>query len=141
MIIADTGAILATIDQSSAWHEACVKVLAQLQRPMVISPMVVAEADYLLSKRFGIATANRFLSDVARGAYQLVPADERDVDEAVTVNTRYFDLKLGVTDSLNVVLASRYGTSKIFTLDERHFRVIAPLCGTAAFTLLPADLS
>ncbi|GAA3408595.1 hypothetical protein GCM10018952_06260 [Streptosporangium vulgare] len=46
---------------------------------------------------------------------------------------------VGVTDCMNVVLAARYDTATIFTLDERHFRVITPLNGADAFTLLPAD--
>jgi uncharacterized protein len=37
-----------------------------------------------------------------------------------------------------VVLAERYGTTRILTLDERHFRAIKPLHADA-FTLLPAD--
>ncbi|MFI6881322.1 type II toxin-antitoxin system VapC family toxin [Streptosporangium canum] len=140
MIVADTGAILATIDSAATEHPACVQVLSRLRRPMLVTHMVVAETDYLLTKRFGIATANRFLSDVARGAYTLIAGGEQDIDEAITVNTRYADLKLGVTDCMNVVLAARYDTATIFTLDERHFRVISPLNRADAFTLLPADL-
>lgn len=139
MIIADTGAILATVDSAAAEHAACVQVLSQLRRPMLITHLVIAETDYLLTKRFGVTTANRFLSDVARGAYTLVPSGEREFDDAITVNTRYEALKLGVTDCMNVVLAARYDTATIFTLDERHFRVITPLNGADAFTLLPAD--
>lgn len=140
MIIADTGAILATVDTNAAEHEACVRVLTRLDSPMLISHMVIAEVDYMLTKRFGVATANRFLTDVSRGAYRLVCSDEQDLDEAITLNTRYFDMKLGITDCLNAVLAFRYRTSTLFTLDERHFRVVSPLCGASAFTILPADV-
>ncbi|WP_406318518.1 PIN domain-containing protein [Streptosporangium sp. NBC_01639] len=139
MIIADTGAILATIDSAAAEHPACVRVFGQLRRPMLVTHMVIAETDYLLTKRFGVATANRFLSDVAQGAYTLITGEEEDINEAITVNTRYADLKLGVTDCMNVVMAARYDTATIFTLDERHFRVISPLNKADAFTLLPAD--
>jgi len=38
-----------------------------------------------------------------------------------------------------VVLAARYSTSTIVTLDERCFRTMQPLAG-GHFTLLPADL-
>jgi hypothetical protein len=37
-----------------------------------------------------------------------------------------------------VVLAAKYDTTRLLTLDERHFRVIRPLRGDA-FTILPAD--
>ncbi|MFC4058018.1 type II toxin-antitoxin system VapC family toxin [Planomonospora corallina] len=139
MIIADTGAILAVADATAPEHQACVDVLAGLERPMLITHMVVAEVDYMLTRRFGVVAANRFLSDVARGAYTLISGDEQDLEDVITVNARYADLKLGATDCMNVVLAARYDTSTIFTLDERHFRAIKPLNKAEAFTLLPAD--
>jgi uncharacterized protein len=139
VIIADTSAILASIDASAADHRSCAHLVQHDERPLLVSHMVVAEVDYLLTTRFGIATANRFLSDVAAGAYELTPSDEGDLAEAVRVNTRYADQLLRVTDCVNVVLASRHGTVDIFTLDERHFRVVKPLAHGDAFRLLPAD--
>jgi predicted nucleic acid-binding protein len=139
VIIADTSAVLATIDPDAAQHAACVEILAHLQRPMLLSHMVVAETDYLLTTRFGIPTANRFLADVASGAWELVDSDAHDINDVITVNTRYQALKLGATDCLNVVLARRYGTAVLFTLDHRHYRAIAALRDADAFILLPAD--
>ena len=37
-----------------------------------------------------------------------------------------------------VVLARRFGTRRILTFDERHFRTLRPLDG-GAFTILPSD--
>lgn len=139
MIIADTSAILATIDPDSAEHAACVEILPLVRRPMLVSSMVVAETDCLLTTRFGVSTANRFLADVARGAWELAEASADDINDVVTVNTRYEALKLGATDCLNIVLAARHGTAALFTLDHRHYRATAPLEGATAFTLLPAD--
>lgn len=139
MIIADTSAILAAIDVSAASHEPCAHFVQHADEPLLVSHMVVAEADYLLTTRFGVATANRFLTDVVAGGFQLAPSDEEDLEQAISVNTRYGELGLGVTDSLNVVLAARYGTTRVFTLDERHFRVVRPLADGKAFTLLPSD--
>ena len=139
MIIADTSAIVATIDADAAEHAACVDVLGLIQRPMCVSHMVVAETDYLLTTRFGIPTANRFLADVARGAWELVVSNADDINDVITVNTRYEALKLGATDCLNIVLAARHATEVLFTLDHRHYRATTPLDGSAAFSLLPAD--
>ena len=139
MIIADTSGILATIDPSAAEHVAATQIFIGLPRPMLVSAMVVAETDYLLTTRFGIPVANRFLTDVARGGWELVDSTPDDIDDVVTVNTRYQALKLGATDCLNVVLAARYGTDVLFTLDHRHYRAVSPLRAAGAFTLLPAD--
>jgi hypothetical protein len=35
-------------------------------------------------------------------------------------------------------MADRYGTDRLLTFDERHFRAVTPLAG-GAFTILPAD--
>jgi len=139
VIIADTSGILASIDSSAAEHEQCAHLVTTSDSPMFVSHMVVAEVDYLLTTRFGVTTANRFLSDVAGGGYELAPTDETDLEEAISINTRYSDQELGVTDCVNVVLAARYDTVKIFTLDERHFRVVRPLSRADAFELLPFD--
>jgi predicted nucleic acid-binding protein len=47
---------------------------------------------------------------------------------------RYDDQAIGVTDASLVVLADRYETTSILTLDYRHFRVVKPLAG-GSFTL------
>ncbi len=54
---------------------------------------------------------------------------------------RHQDLKIGLTDAVNAVLAERYDTNEILTTDQRHFRVITPLTRRFdAFRILPADL-
>ncbi len=47
-------------------------------------------------------------------------------------------MRIGLTDASLVVLAARYGTTRLLTLDEKHFRAIRPLRGDT-FTILPAD--
>lgn len=47
--------------------------------------------------------------------------------------------RLAAADASLVVVAARFQTTRILTLDERHFRTLPPLWGAAAFTLLPAD--
>jgi predicted nucleic acid-binding protein len=46
----------------------------------------------------------------------------------------------GHADASVAVLAARFGTRRILTFDERHFRAITPLQG-GHFTILPADRS
>jgi predicted nucleic acid-binding protein len=46
------------------------------------------------------------------------------------------DQRIGVADASNVVLAARYLTQTIATLDRRHLDVLQPLTG-GRFTVLP----
>ena len=79
------------------------------------------------------------LDELASSAYSLAPFNRRDVALARKVISRYQDMRLGLTDASLVVLADRYQTDTILTLDERHFRAVTGLSGRP-FRLLPADL-
>ena len=65
-------------------------------------------------------------------------ADTPVLTGALGVIERYADLGLGLADASNVVLANRYDTLDVLTLDERHFRVLRGP-HDRPFRLLPAD--
>jgi predicted nucleic acid-binding protein len=48
--------------------------------------------------------------------------------------------QIGLTDTMNVVLAAEYRTDVMLTLDRRHFRRVRPLTGHTEFRLWPDDL-
>ncbi len=49
---------------------------------------------------------------------------------------RYADQNIGVGDASNVILAARYRTRTIVTLDRRRFDALRPL-GGGRFRILP----
>ena len=61
-----------------------------------------------------------------------------EVATAREVVRRYGSLKLGLADASLMVMAAKYKTRRILTLDERAFRAVVPLQG-GSFTILPAD--
>jgi predicted nucleic acid-binding protein len=140
-VIVDTGAVLALLDEAYDEHPRLAEIVNQSRDPLVLSPFVVAEADYMLLSRLGPAAARRFAGDIAAGAYELAEWTAADHAAAVSVMDGYGDAKdyVGVTDAANVVLADTYHTTRIMTLDQRHFRVLRPLWGADYFTLLPYD--
>jgi uncharacterized protein len=140
-LVVDTSAIVASLDEAYAEHEAVAAILASETGTLAISPMVVAEADYMLYTRLGAAAARRFAADVAAEAYDLAEWTANDHAVALDVINRNSDDRnyIGVTDAANVVLADRYRTTRLLTLDQRHFRRLRPLWGADYFTLLPYD--
>jgi predicted nucleic acid-binding protein len=138
VIVLDTSGVLAALDASAKQHEAARKVIEESEWPLLLSPFVLAELDYLCSTRFGYRTMVPVLRDVADGAYMLVSFGVEEMAAARDVAERYVDQEIGLADASLVVIAARYRTTSLLTLDERHFRVIRPLWGDA-FTLLPAD--
>jgi uncharacterized protein len=138
LIIADTSGLVAAFGRNAPRHSQTAACLEADTGPIVISPYVLAELDYLLLERYGTKTELEFLAEVVAGTFELAPFGRADLARAVTVLQKHRDMRIGLADASLVVLAERYGTTRILTLDERHFRAIKPLHADA-FTLLPAD--
>lgn len=140
-VIVDTSAILAAFDEGYDEHTAVAETMIDPSTLLVVSPMVVAEADYMLLTRLGRKATRQFGGDVAAGAYQLASWDAGDHASALGIIDRFSadDSYIGVADASNVVLADRYRTTTLLSLDQRHFRQLRPLDGLDYFTLLPYD--
>jgi uncharacterized protein len=139
MILVDTSGLLAALFPDQRTHRACSEALGRFGGPLLLSPFVLAELDYLIAKLAGVDMELRFLEEIARGAYCLEPFGSRDIEKANEIIQAYRDLKIGLADASIVVLASRHGTDQLLTLDERHFRALPGPLGKP-FRLLPADL-
>ena len=137
-LILDTSGLLAALDVDEPDHEAARAAVEAATGPLVMSPFVLAELDYLLLTHVGPAAEVALLEQVRADAYALAPFDRGDVASALTVVQRYHDLALGLADASVVVLAERHATTSLLTLDERRFRAVRTPTG-GYFTLLPAD--
>jgi hypothetical protein len=138
VIVLDTSGLLAALDAEQRHHEPARDVLAADPGPLLLSPFVLAELDYLLMDRVGPRAELALLDEVAGGAYDLVPFSADEVAAAAQLVGRYSELRIGLTDASIAVIAAAAKTTRLLTLDERHFRALRPLWGEA-FTLLPAD--
>ncbi len=138
VIILDTGGLLAAIDSSQRFHGAAKESLEEAAGPLILSPFVLAELDYLLATRVGPGSQLALLEEVARETYRLARFSSGDVSEARRIMGQYAALRINLADASNVVLANRHDTLDVLTLDERHFRVLRG-AGGRPFRLLPAD--
>lgn len=136
-MILDTSLLLAAFVPDQHMHEACAQVLVSA-RPRVISPLVLAELDYLTAQLAGVNAELSLLSELCSGAYELAVFTLDDLTRARELVERYRDLPLGLTDASLVVLADRYDTDIIGSLDQRHFRVVRSLAGHP-LRILPSD--
>lgn len=138
MILVDTSGLLAALDSAQHCHSEAAGSLAAATPPLLLSPFVLGELDYLLRTRVGESARSSLLDEVARGAYELQPFWAEDVQRARAVSKRHTDLDISLADASIVVLAARHGTQDVLTLDERHFRVLN--ANRKPFRLLPADV-
>jgi predicted nucleic acid-binding protein len=138
VILFDSSGLLAALRPSETRHDDVMRFLAGEPGPFVLSPVTLCETDHLLRTRFGVEYQTAFLDEVADGAYDLPPFGRDDVRAAVDVIRSFRDLGLSLADASIVVLAGRYGTNRVLTLDERHFRALRTPSGDP-FAVLPAD--
>ena len=142
-VVGDTGALLAYYFKDEPDHKACRAALKTVGH-LVISPLVLAELDYLASTGVNPEAALGVLDDIinrcALGRFE-VPEVGPYLPTARAVMKRYASLNIGLTDALNVALAMEFRTDAIFTVDRRHFRAIRPLTNHDSFRLLPDDLA
>lgn len=136
MIIADTSGLFAYYNAGDVSHDAVKPAVDGTTDRFVVSPFVIGELDYLLGDRVGVEAELAALGQFAAGAYDVAPFDAEDIGRAAEVIDKYRDQNIGLTDASMVVLADRYKTKQILTLDHRHFDVLRPLSG-GRFKLLP----
>ena len=122
LAIVDSGPLLATVNAADPDHAACVEVLTQREFTQIIPALCIAEVCYFLGQRHGPEVEARFVSGLD-GFHVVAPEPEDWVGIGELVR-RYGDLPLGTTDASVAVLAERMGTTRIVTLDRRHFTVL-----------------
>jgi predicted nucleic acid-binding protein len=135
-VIVDTSALLAYFDGNEPDHDAVSRIIDASDEALVVSPYVIAELDYLVATRVGVDAELEVLRELASGAWELATFGVPDLEQAASVVKKYRDQQIGAADASNVVLADRYQTRTIATLDRRHFTVLRPM-GGGRFAIVP----
>ncbi|CKN15012.1 Conserved protein of uncharacterised function with PIN domain%2C possible toxin [Mycobacterium tuberculosis] len=133
-MIIDTSALLAYFDAAEPDHAAVSECIDSSADALVVSPYVVAELDYLVATRVGVDAELAVLRELAGGAWELANCGAAEIEQAARIVTKYQDQRIGIADAANVVLADRYRTRTILTLDRRHSR----RCGRSAVGASPS---
>lgn len=136
MLVVDTGPIVAAADTADRDHQACLRVLSTAQSPLIVSPLVVAEAAYLIGRQLGPSAEAEFFRSINDGDLVIESLTAADLARVAELVETYIDLGLGGTDASVIAIAERLGQSEIATLDRRHFSVVRP-AHVDAFGLLP----
>ncbi len=138
-LILDAAPVVALHDRRDERQAAVEALFRSEPGPLVIPAPVSAEIDYLIATRIGEQSRQAFIEDVSAGRYlvECLAADEYRT--VLDLERRYAALGPGLADISVVVLAHRFGTDRIASFDDRHFRAIRPLGSSEAFTLLPTE--
>lgn len=134
-IVVDTSVVVAALNGADRDHAAVRDWIVTVDEDLVTSPLAVAEMDHLVGVGRSAAGTEALWRDLDEGVYTVRWWADA-LRETLAVARRRPGI--GLTDASLVALAARLGTTRIATLDHRHFRTFAAPDGRA-FTLLPAD--
>jgi uncharacterized protein len=141
-LIVDTGVLIAAFVPHEDAHVRVARAIDEHQQrnpldPLVVSPLCVAELDHVISRRYGYKAALAALRALSSGAWDIPAIDHEDLASISNIATKYADQRIGATDASLVVLAHRYRTHTIATLDRRHFESMRAIDGNP-FEIVPA---
>jgi predicted nucleic acid-binding protein len=137
VIVADTGAIVALVDADDRHHAALRRLFEKAPDGWVLPWAILPEVDYLLGAHVGARAEERFVGDLASGAWAVEWGDPGDLVRAEEIARRHRGLRLGLVDAVVMAVAERRRADAIATLDLRHFGAVT-LRGRPE--LLPRDL-
>jgi uncharacterized protein len=137
VIVADTGAIVALVDADDRHHSALRRLFEKAPDDWMLPWAILPEVDYLLATHVGARAQERFVGDLASGAWPVDWGDPADLVRAEEIARRHRALRLGLVDTVVMATAERRRADAIATVDLRHFGAVA-LRGRP--TLLPRDL-
>jgi uncharacterized protein len=136
VLLVDTGVIVAAADRNDPHHTACAKLLEETEGSPLTSPLVIAEAAYLINRKLGPTAELALYTAVIDDTLVVETLTHADWTRIREMAGRYRDLRLGGTDAGVIALTERLGRDQVATLDHRHFRVVRP-AHVPALTLLP----
>ena len=134
----DIGAILALLDRTDRWHNACVAAFRQLRLPLLTTEAVLTELFHLVGDdRAEMEAAWHF---VRSGALQLGVVEHSELTHVHTLMSRYWDRPMDFADGTLVYLAKRESLQTILTVDHAEFDTYR-IDGKRRFRVLPAKRS
>jgi len=138
-LIVDAAPLVAVADRKDPMRDRIETLLRGESGDLVIPAPITAEVDYLLGQRLGRVSRLAFIDDLAAGRFTVAGLDADDHGVVARLERQYDGLDVGLADLSVVVVAARFGTKRVLTFDERHFRALRTLRGDH-FMLLPADM-
>ncbi len=134
-IVVDTSVVVAVLNASDQQHELVRDWILTVDEDLVTTPLAVAEMDRLVGARGGRVAEQALRRDLDVGVYTLRWWADGLRDTLAVADGRP---DIGLTDASLVALAARLHTTRIATLDLRHFRSLTTRSGQP-FVLLPVD--
>ena len=131
----DTGAILAVLDGTDPWHDACIEALGRLRRPLLTSEAVLTELFHMVGPvRAAMEGTWKF---VRSGALVVATIEHTELAHVYSLMSKYWDRPMDFADATLVYLAGRESVSTVVTVDIADFETYR-IGGNRRFRILPS---
>jgi len=123
-VLVDAGPLVALIDRSDSYHQACREALATIRNPLRTVWPAFTEAMYLLRTS---AQAQRALWDMINvGGVRFLEIGHDDCPRMRELMWKYRDLPMDLADAALVRVAERERLRRVFTIDRQDFETYRP---------------
>jgi hypothetical protein len=123
--IADTGFVVALLNDRDRQHRAVVQVYQQ-QGWIALPQTVLAEVAYMLHKHTSTAQVVRWLRSFRESRFQVMSLSSADLDRVADILEQYHDSRIDFVDASVMAVAERLGLCRVLTLDRRDFGLFRP---------------
>lgn len=124
-IIADSGFVVAIVNQHDQWRSACLAAYRQ-QGVIYLPYPTLTEIAYLLRREGGNVLAADFLFKLPHMKFRLVHLEDEDLRRTADLLKQYADSRVDFVDASVVSIAERMNITRILTIDHRDFSIIRP---------------
>lgn len=132
-VLLDTGPLVALLDRSDPYHDACVRLWHDIADRCLTTEAVVTEATHLVGRAGGSPLPLELL---LAAHIPIVSIESLGHEHAVRLMRAYGMLPMDYTDATLVIVADAIRVSTIFTLDRKGFSLYRRGNGDS-FTILP----
>lgn len=123
--LVDTGPLVALFDRNDRYYQPVLSFIKNYSGQLITSWPVLTEVSHLLD--FSIEAQLDFLKWAQRGGVKIELLEEADLDEIITLTSKYRDCPMDLADASLLVLAKRLKITHILTLDRDFLVYRLPL--------------
>jgi predicted nucleic acid-binding protein len=113
VLLVDTGPLVAAADSSDRHYADCRLLLESDKGPLVTTPLVIAEAAYLIDRQLGPAAEAALLRSIVGGELVVEHLEHADWVRMADLVDTYSGLALGSTDASLVALGERLAAARL----------------------------
>jgi len=125
-VLLDPSAVLAAADMADLNHRAAVTWFEQVDEPLLLGALGLAELDLLLQRELGREATLAVVEALVAGSIRLVAPTTEDLARAAELMAEVAEHRPRLADALLVATAERLGIRRVAAFDRRPLAVFRP---------------